>query len=143
MRTASWATLAAKARVNQAAVSYHFKSKDGLYREVLPEAIHASLSTSLPRAANAGNAAGARTRRIHPTACEEAAPFLTLPSILYVVAAVWLVGQCNVFIRHREQLAMPPVSLNLDSALSGLAHANVTVRGPRVLEAEQGSIERG
>ena len=33
---------------------------------------------------------------------------------------------------------MPPVSLNLDSALSGLAHANVTVRGP----AEQGSIKR-
>jgi hypothetical protein len=38
---------------------------------------------------------------------------------------------------------MSPVSLNLDSALSGLAHANVTVRGPRVLEAEQGSIKRG
>jgi hypothetical protein len=31
-----------------------------------------------------------------------------------IMAAVWLVGQCNVFIRHREQLAMPPVSLKLD-----------------------------
>jgi AcrR family transcriptional regulator len=51
VRTASWATLAAKARVNQAAISYHFKSKDELYREVVREAIHASLSTSLPRAA--------------------------------------------------------------------------------------------
>ena len=28
-------TLAAKARVNQAAINYHFKTKDGLYREVL------------------------------------------------------------------------------------------------------------
>jgi hypothetical protein len=25
-----------------------------------------------------------------------------------VMAAVWLVGQCNVFIRYRDQLAIPP-----------------------------------
>jgi len=31
-----------------------------------------------------------------------------------IMAAIWLVGQCTVFIRHREQLAMPPVSLDLD-----------------------------
>jgi Domain of unknown function (DUF4440) len=53
-----------------------------------------------------------------------------------------LVGQCNVFIRHREQLAMPPVSLDLDDAgverlsalisrwaLAGLAQANANVSG--------------
>ena len=34
-------TLAAKARVNQAAINYHFRTKDGLYREVLRDAIHA------------------------------------------------------------------------------------------------------
>jgi hypothetical protein len=33
-----------------------------------------------------------------------------------IMAAVWLVGQCTVLIRHREQLASPPVSLNFDSA---------------------------
>ena len=55
-----------------------------------------------------------------------------------IMAAIWLVGQCTVFIRHHEQLAMPPVSLNLDEpgverlsalvsawALAGLAQANV------------------
>ena len=80
---------------------------------------------------------------------EEAAPFLGFAVNLMrrfmpdadqstlIMAAIWLVGQCTVFIRHREQLAMPPVSLNLDEpgverlsalisawALAGLAHAN-------------------
>jgi len=32
------------------------------------------------------------------------------------MAAVWLVGQCSVFVRIREQLASPPVSLVLDEA---------------------------
>ena len=32
------------------------------------------------------------------------------------MATAAAVGQCNIFIRHREQLAMPPVSLNLDDA---------------------------
>ena len=53
------------------------------------------------------------------------------------MATVWLVGQCTVFIRYREQLAMPPVSLKLNEpavdrlsalisgwALAGLAQAN-------------------
>ena len=84
---------------------------------------------------------------------EEAAPFLGFAVELMrrfmpdadqptlITAAVWLVGQCSVFIRHREQLAMPPVSLNLDAsgvdrlsalisawALTGLAQANVGSR---------------
>ena len=33
--------IVAKARVNQAAINYHFAGKDGLYREVLRTAIHA------------------------------------------------------------------------------------------------------
>jgi hypothetical protein len=33
-----------------------------------------------------------------------------------MVAAVWLIGQCNIFVRNREQLANPPVSLALDEA---------------------------
>ena len=172
-----------KARVNQAAINYHFKTKDGLYREVLREAIHALTENQLahaqetqamPRERALGefvrqqlrplSARDDVTRYIHilnweavrPTAVyrklasEEAAPFLGLAVDLMrrfmpdadratpMMAAVWLVGQCNVFIRHREQLAMPPVSLNLDEpgldrlsalisawALAGLAQANV------------------
>jgi AcrR family transcriptional regulator len=43
-------TLAAKARVNQAAINYHFKTKDGLYREVLREAIQALTEQQLSHA---------------------------------------------------------------------------------------------
>ena len=32
------------------------------------------------------------------------------------MAAVWLVGHCSVFVRNREQLASPSVSLMLDEA---------------------------
>jgi AcrR family transcriptional regulator len=42
--------LAGKARVNQAAVNYHFKSKEGLYREVLREAIRALTQHQLSHA---------------------------------------------------------------------------------------------
>ena len=81
---------------------------------------------------------------------EEAAPFLGFAVDLMrrfmpdadqstlTMAAIWLVGQCSVFIRHREQLAMPPVSLKLNEpavdrlsalisgwAFTGLAQANV------------------
>ena len=52
------------------------------------------------------------------------------------MAVVWLVGQCSVFVRNRQQLANPPISLALDEAaiesltklvsgwaLAGLVHA--------------------
>jgi TetR/AcrR family transcriptional regulator, regulator of cefoperazone and chloramphenicol sensitivity len=181
-------TLAAKAHVNQAAINYHFKTKDGLYREILRAAIHALTEDQLSHAQETQEMPRERalgefvhqqlrplsarddvTQYIHilnweavrPTAVyrklvsEEAAPFLGFALDLLrrfmpdadrptlVMAAVWLVGQCNVFIRHREQLAMPPVSLNLDDAgverlstlisgwaLVGLAQANV--HGSRV-----------
>jgi TetR/AcrR family transcriptional regulator, regulator of cefoperazone and chloramphenicol sensitivity len=180
-------TLAAKARVNQAAINYHFKTKDGLYREVLRDAIHALTehqlshaqeTQAMPRERALGefvrqqlrplSARDDVTRHIHilnweavrPTAVyrklvsEEAAPFLGFAVDLMrrfmpdadrptlIMAAIWLVGQCNVFIRHREQLAMPPVSLNLDEpgvdrlsalisawALAGLAPQTSTARG--------------
>ena len=175
--------LAAKAHVNQAAINYHFKTKDGLYREVLRDAVHALTEDQLshaqetqamPRERALGefvrqqlrplSARDDVTRYIHilnweavqPTAVyrklvsEEAAPFLGFAVDLMrrfmpeadqgtlTMAAVWLVGQCTVFIRYREQLAMPPVSLKLSEpavdrlsalisgwALAGLAQSNV------------------
>jgi hypothetical protein len=57
---------------------------------------------------------------------EEAAPFLGLAVDLVrrflpeadqptlIMAAVWLVGQCTIFVRNREQLANPPVSMAFD-----------------------------
>ena len=176
-------TLAAKAHVNQAAINYHFKTKDGLYREVLRDAIHALTEDQLshaqetqamPRERALGefvrqqlrplSARDDVTRYIHilnweavqPTevyrklVSEEAAPFLGFAVDLMrrfmpeadqgtlTMAAVWLVGQCTVFIRYREQQAMPPVSLKLNEpavdrlsalisgwALAGLAQSNV------------------
>ena len=62
---------------------------------------------------------------------EEAAPFMGLAVDLVrrfmpeadgrtlTIAAVWLVGQCSIFVRNREQLANPPVSLPLDEASIG------------------------
>jgi TetR/AcrR family transcriptional regulator, regulator of cefoperazone and chloramphenicol sensitivity len=178
--------LAAKAHVNQAAINYHFKTKDGLYREVLRDAIHALTehqlshaqeTQSMPRERALGefvrqqlrplSARDDVSRYIHilnweavrPTAVyrklvsEEAVPFVGFAVDLMrrfmpdadqgtlVMAAVWLVGQCTVFIRHREQLAAAPVSLNFDDAaverltalisnwaLAGLAHAKPHAR---------------
>jgi TetR/AcrR family transcriptional regulator, regulator of cefoperazone and chloramphenicol sensitivity len=59
---------------------------------------------------------------------EEAAPFVGLAVDLVrrflpqadqrtlVIAAIWLIGQCSVFVRNREQLAGPPIALSLDEA---------------------------
>jgi AcrR family transcriptional regulator len=43
-------TLAAKARVNQAAINYHFKAKDGLYREYCAKPFARLPSTRCPTA---------------------------------------------------------------------------------------------
>jgi hypothetical protein len=57
-----------------------------------------------------------------------------------ILAAIWLVGQCTVFIRNREQLAAVPALLSFDDAaverlavlISGWALAWLAnVRGPR------------
>ncbi len=161
--------IVAKARVNQAAINYHFAGKDGLYREVLRAAFHALTELQLSHAdevkAMSREAALAEFIRrqlrplttrdefsrymrifnwetVRPTAVfrkllsEEAAPFMGLAVDLVqrflpdadrrtlVVAAIWLIGQCSVFIRNREQLAGPPVELVLDeSSVEWLAQA--------------------
>ena len=148
-----------KARVNQAAINYHFAGKDGLYREVLRTAFRALTEHQLAHAAGAGALSREEAlaqfirdqlrpltardelsryirifnwEAVRPTAVfrkllsEEAAPFMSVavdlvrrflpaadrPTLL--IAAVWLIGQCHVFVRNREQLQGPPVSLSLD-----------------------------
>jgi AcrR family transcriptional regulator len=153
--------IVAKARVNQAAINYHFDGKDGLYREVLRAAFRALTEQQLDHAdemkAMSREAALAEFIRrqlrpllgrdeysrhmrilnwetVRPTAVfrkmlsEEAAPFMGLAIELVrrfqpeadqrtlVAAAVWLLGQCSVFLRNREQLADPPLGLVLDEA---------------------------
>ena len=151
--------IVAKAKVNQAAINYHFDGKDGLYREVLRVAFRALTEHQLEHAEELKSMAReealsqfirrqlqpllgrdeySRHMRIfnwetvQPTTvfrnlvAEEAAPFLGLAADLVrrfmpdvdqrtvTVAAIWLLGQCSVFVRNREQLAEPPVGLVLD-----------------------------
>lgn len=171
----------AKARVNLAAINYHFGGKDGLYREVVRAAIRALTEHQLahveemkemsrenaltefikyqlrPLAARDQISRYYRIfnwEAVHPTTVyrdlisEEATPFLGFASDLLrrfmpnadqrtlTMATIWLVGQCTIFVRNREQLANPPVSLDLDEAavqwltnlisawaLAGLAHS--------------------
>ncbi len=153
--------IVAKARVNQAAVNYHFAGKEGLYTEVLRFAFRALTEDQLAhseevKAMSREQALGEFVRRqlrplmgrdefsrhmrifnwetVRPTAAfrkllsEEAAPFMGLavdlvrrfmPEVDHrtlVIASIWLIGQCNVFIRNREQLAEQPVALSLDEA---------------------------
>jgi AcrR family transcriptional regulator len=153
--------IVAKARVNQAAINYHFDGKDGLYREVLRAAFRALTEQQLDHAdemkAMSREAALAEFIRrqlrpllgrdefsrhmrilnwetVRPTAVfrklvsEEAAPFMGLAVDLVrrfqpeadqrtlMAASVWLLGQCSVFLRNREQLAEPPMGLVLDEA---------------------------
>ncbi len=153
--------IVAKARVNQAAINYHFTGKDGLYREVLRAAFraltehqlaHTEETMAMPREEALGEFVRHQLRpllardelsrhirifnweAVRPTAVfrkllsEEAAPFMGLAIDLIrrfmpqadqrtlTIAAVWLIGQCNVFVRNREQLASPPASLALDEA---------------------------
>src|SRR5580692_12209601 len=46
--------IVAKARVNQAAINYHFDGKEGLYREVLRAAFHAMTENQLVHARELG-----------------------------------------------------------------------------------------
>lgn len=159
--------IVAKARVNQAAINYHFGGKDGLYREVLHEAFRAMTENQVAHAREAGelsaeDAVAAFIRRqlwplmsrdemsrhlrifnwetVRPTAVfrklmsEEAAPFMGVAVDLVrrflpeadqrtlLLAAIWLIGQCSVFVRNREQLAGAPFALTLDeTAVESLA----------------------
>jgi AcrR family transcriptional regulator len=151
--------IVAKARVNQAAINYHFDGKEGLYREVLRAAFRALTENQLAHArelAAMSREAALATfirRQLHPLmsrdeysrhmrifnwetvrptpvfralVSEESAPFMGLAADLVrrflpgadhrtlIVATIWLIGQCSVFLRNREQLAEPPMSLVLD-----------------------------
>jgi AcrR family transcriptional regulator len=153
--------IVARARVNQAAINYHFEGKEGLYREVLREAFRGLTEHQLANAAQAGEMsreealAGFVRRQLRPLLArdeasrhirifnwetvrptpvfrklisEEAAPFMGVATDLVrrflpdadhrtlVVAAIWLLGQCSIFVRNREQLAGPPVELTIEEA---------------------------
>jgi AcrR family transcriptional regulator len=159
--------IVAKARVNQAAINYHFAGKEALYREVLHAAFRALTDHQLAHAEEAKamsreQALGQFVRRqlapltardelsrymrifnwetASPTAVfrklmrEEAAPFMGLAVDLVrrflpeadqrtlTVAAVWLIGQCGVFVRNRERLGELPVGITFEeSAVEELA----------------------
>jgi len=164
--------IVAKARVNQAAINYHFAGKDGLYREVLRAAFralteqqlsHAREMEAMPREQALGEFVRYQLRpllardelsrhirifnweAVRPTAVyrklvsEEAAPFVGyavnlvrrfLPDAdgpTLIIAAIWLVGQCTIFVRNREQLAGPPTSVQFDEAAIGQLAELVTV----------------
>jgi len=147
---ASVRAIVAKAKVNQAAINYHFAGKEGLYRAVLQTAFEAlthdaradaEALTSLPReealerfvrrqlAPLAGRDELGRYLQLfnwealRPTpvfkafVAEDAAPFMGQAADLIkrflpkanartvMVAAIWLLGQCSVFVRNREQLS--------------------------------------
>jgi AcrR family transcriptional regulator len=153
-------TIVAKAKVNQAAINYHFDGKDGLYREVLHVAFRALTEDQLAhgeeiKTLSKEAALAEFVRRqlrpltardelsrslrifnwetVRPTPVfrkmmsEEATPFMGLAVDLIrrflpnadqrtlMVAAIWLLGQCSVFVRNREQLAGPPMNLTLDA----------------------------
>jgi AcrR family transcriptional regulator len=159
--------IVAKARVNQAAINYHFAGKEALYREVLQTAFHALTEDQLAHAEEVkampreealvefvrrqlqpitARDEVSRYMRIfnwetaRPTAVfrklvrDEAAPFMGLAVDLVrrfmpeadqptlSLAAVWLIGQCSIFVRNREQLVELSVAVSLDeSAVQRLA----------------------
>jgi TetR/AcrR family transcriptional regulator, regulator of cefoperazone and chloramphenicol sensitivity len=153
--------IVARARVNQAAINYHFQGKDGLYREVLRGAFRGLTADQLAHAAQSREATREQAladfvrRQLRPLLArdevsrqlrifnwetvrptpvfrrlltEEAAPFMGMATELVrrflpdadertlLVAAIWLIGQCSVFVRNREQLAGPPVGLSIEES---------------------------
>jgi AcrR family transcriptional regulator len=149
-----------KARVNQAAINYHFKGKDGLYLEVLKTAFeklteNAGFDAEKLKSLSREEALRSfvyqqlrpllyrdeMSRYICMFAWESAHPsnvfrkFMATNSVSYLTAAVdlarrflppnaqkrtalcaaiWLMGQCSVFVRNRELFAQVPFSITVD-----------------------------
>jgi AcrR family transcriptional regulator len=153
--------IVAKARVNQAAINYHFDGKEGLYREILRVAVAAFTrddvgaeeSAALPREEALRSfinqqlrpllARDEMSRYVRIFAWETAQPSKVLRQFLAssaspfmsraiglvrrflppdasdqdaLLTAIWLMGQCSVFVRNREHFAGPPFSLKIDEA---------------------------
>ena len=180
---ASVRDIVTRARVNQAAINYHFKGKDGLYLEVLKTAferltdqagfdpeklkslsreealqsfVHQQLRPLLYR--------DEMSRYIRMFSWESAHPskvflkFMSTNTLTYLTAAVdivrrflppgtqkqvalcgaiWLMGQCSIFVRNRELFTQEPFSITTDEpfvdelaglisrlAIGGLLHAS-------------------
>jgi len=157
---ASVRAIVTKARVNQAAINYHFKGKDGLYLEVLKAAFeaytHDELSReqteALPREEAVRHFVHQQLRpllgrddmsrymrifaweSVRPTPVmrkflvTSATPFVAQAVSLVkrflpdtseqdlMCGAIWLMGQCSVFVRNREHFTQPPFGLKLDDA---------------------------
>jgi AcrR family transcriptional regulator len=172
-----------KARVNQAAINYHFKGKDGLYLEVLKTAlqklteyagfdpeklkslsreealrsfVHQQLRPLLFRDETSRYIRLFASEGAHPSKiflkfmATNAVSYLTIavdivrrflpPGTQQRVAlcvAIWLMGQCVVFVRNRELFAHEPFSITADEpftdelaelitrlAIGGLLHAS-------------------
>jgi len=179
---ASVRDIVTKARVNQAAINYHFKGKDGLYLEVLKVAfetltkqdgfdpeklrtlprdealrqfVHQQLRPLLFRDDVSRYVRMFAWESMHPTKvfrkfmATNSAPYLTtvidlvrrfLPAGIQdrtaLCGAIWLMGQCSIFVRNRELFSQQPFGITVDDpfvdeladlisrlAMGGLLHA--------------------
>jgi AcrR family transcriptional regulator len=153
---ASVRAIVTKARVNQAAINYHFKGKEGLYLEVLKTAFDRFTlqERSDPGASPEKALRNFVSEQLRPLLARDeisryirifawesarpskvlrkflennAAPFLAhatdlvrqflpphAPEIDVLCSAIWLMGQCSVFVRNREQFMRPPFGLKID-----------------------------
>ncbi len=151
-----------KARVNQAAINYHFKGKDGLYLEVLKTAFEKLMENTEFDAEKLKSLSredalrsfvyqqlrpllfrDEMSRYIRIFAWESAHPtkvfrkFMATHSTSYLTAAVdlvrrflppgahkrtalcaaiWLMGQCSIFVRNRELFAQEPFGITIDES---------------------------